>query len=85
MREKVLEASNRASSVELKTVQDDLGKTMTLCVEAVSRAERLKAHNSRLEASIAWKETELKLQAEEVEELKVFKLFTLCRIKDLVG
>lgn len=86
MREKkALEAIHKSPSAELKAAQDNLGKTVAQCAETVHRVERLEAHNSRLEASVVSNEAELKRQAEEMEELKAFKLFALDRINDLEG
>lgn len=62
-----------------------MGKTMAQCMEAVSRAKRVEAHNARLETLIALKDAKLKRQAEELEELKASKLFALGQVKDLKG
>lgn len=79
------EAKCDFSAVELMTPKDNLGKTVALCAEAISRAERAEAYNARLEVSIALKDAELKRQAEELEELRAFKLSALGRIKELEG
>lgn len=57
---KAFEGIHKSLSAELKAAQDVFGKVVAQCAEAISRAERLEAHNSRLEASIALKETKLK-------------------------
>lgn len=67
-----LEASVKTPSAELKVAHDDLSKTVAQCAKAFSRGERLEARNSGLEESCALKETKLKRQAEEMEELKAF-------------
>lgn len=52
-KKKALKSSHKSSWAKLKAAQDDLGKTMAQYAVVVSRTERLKAHNSRLKASIA--------------------------------
>lgn len=79
------EAKFKSASVELKATQEDLGKTVAQCAEAVNRAERAEAHIARLEALIVLKETELKRQAEEQEDLKASKLVSLDHIEGLEG
>lgn len=54
IREKnALEASTKDTLAELKAAKDDLNKTVSQCTEAISRAERFQALNSKLEASLA--------------------------------
>lgn len=82
---KKIEAKCQSSLAELEVAQADLGKTVAQCAKVISKAERVEAHNSSLEASIASKEVELKCQVEEIEHLKAFKLSALRRIRDLEG